>query len=118
MNGEELDRAIRESDEICKALGETNVYIAIGKLDAMVRQQQAQIAGLQAASNAIMEQNGRLEMSAKNTGNIMLDMAQDLARCGGFDHKGKNEVILQVIARLLAYGVNPARIYNMDEVPF
>lgn len=60
----------------------------------------------------------KLEMTMLNINAMMLDCAADLARAGGHDHKGKNEAILAVIARLLAYGNNPLRRAEYDDVPF
>jgi len=49
---------------------------------------------------------------------LHIDLAADLAKTGSYDHRGKNEAILAVIARLLAYGNNPGFVPAMDDLPF
>jgi len=49
---------------------------------------------------------------------IMRDCALDLARAGNYAHKEKNEVILAVVARLLAFGDEPKKPRDMDDIPF
>lgn len=53
----------------------------------------------------------------------MVEIATDLARAGNFDHKGKNEAILRMIASLLAMcqwksAKEPASAREMDDLPF
>lgn len=45
-------------------------------------------------------------------------LALDLARAGDYDHKGKNERILQVITSLLEMATRRSVARDMDDIPF
>jgi len=62
-----------------------------------------------------------LRASVQRQNSMLRDIALDLARCACQTHKGKNEIILAVIARLLAHGnqVYWQEAYPDDgEIPF
>lgn len=82
----------------------------------------------QRAIKALTEETERLRQTIDvQTGGMqrqnaaLRDMAQDLASAGSYGHKGKNEVILAVIYRLLARGnelVDAMPPVDMDDIPF
>jgi len=118
MNAFELDSAIRESDEICDALGEKNVYMALIKLDKMVRQQEARISGLAAVQTQIIEDRNGIEQQLASAKYTMRESARTLAAAGNYAHKQKNESILRVISWLLSSGSNDNETGGMDDIPF
>lgn len=82
---------------------------------------QNQIDSAKIVHSAMVEESARRARTINSMREICLDIAQDLARCGGYDHKSKNEVILAVISRLFAVNSNYAprsQPRDMDDIPF
>jgi len=80
------------------------LYIRIAQLDGHIGAYKERIDYLQSVSRSL---------------------ALDLARAGGYDHKGKNERILQVVTRLLEIAVpreiryfSPETNRDFDDLPF
>lgn len=65
-----------------------------------------------------MKEHSKAAAKASMFNGIMRDCALDLARAGNYAHKEKNEVILAVVARLLAFGDEPEKPRDMDDIPF
>lgn len=64
---------------------------------------------------------GRLTQALRDERAFLGRLALRLARAGSYDHKGKNEVILEVIASLLAQSAREPETLiarDMDDIPF
>jgi len=58
-------------------------------------------------------QTRQLEREMKYRCDAIVDIANMLAECGSYDHKGKNECILRAIAGLLGYR-NPGTLFSRN----
>jgi len=107
-----------KASDISEAMGVSEWASCIVILHNMIHQQEEDIKRLTAGVNHAMTAQTKAEKTVLNMQYMQMDCAADLARAGGYDHKSKNEVILAVVARLLAYGNNPLRSAYDDNVPF
>jgi len=86
-------------------------------MQSVIQKQQAEIDSLEKSAERFANRTKSLDIMR----GIALDLVRDLARCGGYDHKGKNEAILAVISRLMAIHSNYAPRGTMpdnDDVPW
>jgi len=94
----------KKASEISAAYGIEQFADLIVYMQAIIQQQADGTTKL----NAENETLARRAASLDRVCDIALDIVQDLARCGGYDHKGKNEGIIAVISRLMANHSNYA----------
>lgn len=102
-----------------------NVLDRMQELEQRAQRAQNHANGLEAAHKEVVkladEANERVSVLTRIIADQQMAMcqwAQRLARAGEYDHKGKNEVLLRVIADLLA---TATRRYDADideDVPF
>jgi len=82
---------------------------------------QRQIDGMKIVHGAVSDECIRRGETIKGERAFMARLALRLARAGSYDHKGKNEVILDVVADLLATSAREvvnAAARDMDDIPF
>jgi len=105
LNGEELLERLAAAQDVVQSL---NTKIRLGE------------RLMQTYKATVDERDGYINRLVR----LHIDLAAELARVGSYDHRAKNEAILAVIARLLAYGNNPGfvraidRESDVDELPF
>lgn len=103
-----IDEILELEDALERLAG---AHIVVDSLTARLNLAEKVIVTLK---NTIMDRDATLSRIQI----AMIDMAQDLARAGSYDHRGKNEAILGVIARLLAHGNGRDSFTVFDDVPF
>lgn len=109
----------RESGKkIIAALEAIDHWDALHKLDEMYLALDKENKSLNAVYEALSKNyatlfadNERNERSIKELRGITLDIAAELARAGDYLHGQKNDVILRVVARLIAVNLN----YKLSE---
>jgi len=107
----------QSAHEISEKFGIIEFAGLIVHMNQIIADQQREIDTLE----KYHESNARRAKSLDSVRDIALDLVQDLARCGGYAHKEKNEAILAVISRLMAIHSNYAPFVKMTEnqdVPF
>jgi len=87
-----------KASEISEKFGILEFARLIVHMDSIIAQQQGEIDALEKSAERFADRAKSLDCVR----GIALDLVQDLARCGGYDHKSKNEAILAVISRLMA----------------
>jgi len=104
--------------------GETlNIYQLLERLDnaqQVVQAQQARITLANSVIESLQETVSDRDAVLAAMQRSMSQWAQRLARAGEYDHKGKNEVLLRVIADLLATAARnfSEQFPDMEDVPF